>query len=209
MKIGFVGLGRMGSAMVQNLSEHKHSVVVYNRSKGPAKKLSNGKNIFASDSLEDMVSKLPSNERKIIWLMVTAGKVVDKIMFSLIPLLNKGDIIIDGGNSFYKDSIRRNKTLKKKGIYFFDCGTSGGIEGARHGACMMIGGEKKIFRTIEPLFKSMCVENGSGYMGKSGGGHFVKMVHNGIEYADMQLIAESYDLMRKIGLTNILVFHFH
>ena len=191
MKIGFVGLGRMGSAMVQNLSEHKHSVVVYNRSKGPAKKLSNGKNIFASDSLEDMVSKLPSNERKIIWLMVTAGKVVDKIMFSLIPLLNKGDIIIDGGNSFYKDSIRRNKTLKKKGIYFFDCGTSGGIEGARHGACMII------LRTIEPLFKSMCVENGSGYMGKSGGGHFVKMVHNGIEYGMMGSINEGFLALEK------------
>jgi len=115
MKIGFVGLGRMGSAMVQNLSEHKHSVVVYNRSKGPAKKLSNGKNIFASDSLEDMVSKLPSNERKIIWLMVTAGKVVDKIMFSLIPLLNKGDIIYAYD---LNQKISEFLDIKKKNAYF-------------------------------------------------------------------------------------------
>jgi 6-phosphogluconate dehydrogenase len=206
MKLGFVGLGRMGFAMAQNLAEHKHSVVVYNRSPGPAKKLSSvslnisgssvkKKNISASYSLEDMVLQLP--KKKIIWLMVTAGKVVDNIIFSLIPLLKKGDIIIDGGNSFYRDSIRRNKTLKKLGIHFFDCGTSGGIEGARYGACMMIGGEKKIFETIEPLFKSMCVKNGYGYMGKSGGGHFVKMVHNGIEYGMMGAINEGFLALEK------------
>jgi len=195
MKIGFIGLGRMGSAMVQNLSEHRHSIVVYNRSSGPARKLSKKKNIFASESLEDMISQLPG--RKIIWLMVTAGKAVDLILQDLIPLLKRGDIIIDGGNSFYKDSQRRYASLKRRGIYFFDCGVSGGIEGARHGACMMVGGNKKMFKVVEPLFKSMCVKNGYSYMGKCGGGHFVKMVHNGIEYGMMGSINEGFLALEK------------
>ena len=195
MKIGFVGLGRMGSAMVENLAEHRHSIVVYNRSSGPARKLARKKNIFASSSLEDMVSQLPA--RKIIWLMVTAGKPVDLILKNLIPLLKRGDIIIDGGNSFYKDSIRRHATLRKHGIYFFDCGTSGGIKGARNGACMMIGGDKKMFKVVEPLFRSMCVTNGYSYMGRNGGGHFVKMVHNGIEYGMMGAINEGFLALEK------------
>ncbi len=189
MKLGFVGLGRMGGAMVQNLAEHGHSIIALNRSPGKTKKLSRKKNITGTYSYAEMVSSL-GRGKKIVWLMIPAGKPVDVALKEIVPLLSKGDIIIDGGNSFYKDSIRRNKTVSRKGMHYFDCGTSGGIEGARRGACMMIGGNAKVFKNIEVLFRDMCVKNGYGYMGKSGAGHFVKMVHNGIEYGMMGAINE-------------------
>ena len=115
---------------------------------------------------------------------------------SLLPHVKKGDIIIDGGNSYFEDSIRHYNELKKKGIYFLDCGTSGGMGGARHGACMMVGGDKEIFQKVEVLFKDMCVKEGYGYMGTAGAGHFVKMVHNGIEYGMMQAIAEGMQAVK-------------
>ena len=121
---------------------------------------------------------------------MVSSKAVDAIIKQIHPYLKKGDIVIDGGNSFYKDSIKRYKALRKHGVGFLDCGTSGGIEGARHGACMMIGGDRAVFKKVEILFKDMCVKNGYGYMGKAGAGHFVKMVHNGIEYGMMSAIGE-------------------
>jgi len=157
MKIGFIGLGRMGYRMSLNLLEHRHQIVGYNRHPESTKKLAR-KGLIPAFSLEEMIQKLPS--RKIIWLMIPAGKPVDSIITKLVPLLQKGDTIIDGGNSWFKDSQRRHKALKKKGIHFLDCGTSGGMEGARYGACMMVGGNKEIFKKGEVLFCDMCVKDG-------------------------------------------------
>jgi len=128
--------------------------------------------------------------------MISANA-VNEILNSLHPFLQNEDIIIDGGNSYFEDSIRRFNFLRNKGIHFLDVGTSGGIQGARNGACMMIGGEKKIFKKIENIFRDLCVENGYGYLGKTGAGHFVKMVHNGIEYGMMSSIAEGFNTIKK------------
>ena len=193
MIIGFVGLGRMGFNMVLNLLDHKQKVVAYNRSSEKVKKIFK-RGAIPAYSLQELVKKLP--KRKIIWLMVTS-KAVDAVLGDLIFLLSKGDIIIDGGNSFYKDSMRRYKKLKDHGIHFLDVGTSGGITGARHGACLMIGGDKKIFKKTEYIFKNLATKNGYGYMGESGAGHFVKMVHNGIEYGMMESIGEGFEAMYK------------
>ena len=122
--------------------------------------------------------------------MVPAGAPVDTTLETLVPLLQQGDIIVDGGNSHYIDSERRAASLSEKGISFLDAGTSGGLEGARQGACIMVGGEKSAYDVIEPLLKDLCVDNGYGYMGTSGSGHFAKMVHNGVEYGMMQAICE-------------------
>ncbi|PIN76108.1 6-phosphogluconate dehydrogenase (decarboxylating) [Candidatus Woesearchaeota archaeon CG10_big_fil_rev_8_21_14_0_10_37_12] len=194
MNMGFIGLGRMGSNMVLNLLEHKHRIIGFNRSPEPTRKLAK-KGLIPAYSFEELMSKLP--KRKIIWLMISAGKPVDDTLKKLVSLLNKDDVVIDGGNSYFKDSMQRYKNLKKKGIHYLDCGTSGGIEGARYGACMMIGGNKKVFKTVEKLFKDMCVKNGYGYMGTSGAGHFVKMVHNGIEYGMMGAINEGFLAVEK------------
>ncbi len=194
MKIGFIGLGRMGYNMVLNSVESKNEIVVFNRSPGKVKKISRKKGVIASYSIEELISKLPS--QKIVWLMINAGEPVDDMILNLVPLLKKGDIIIDGGNSFFEDSQRRYKVLAKKGIEYLDVGTSGGMEGARNGACMMIGGKESVFKKIENLFKDMCVPKGYGYMGKSGAGHYVKAVHNGIEYGMMGAIAEGMSAIK-------------
>ena len=194
MKIGFVGLGRMGSNMVLNLIKHNHEVIGYDLHSETIKKLAK-RGMIPSYSLEEMLQKSP--KQKIIWLMIPAGNTVDQITSILSPHLIRGDIIIDGGNSFFKDSQKRYKKLKKKGISFLDVGTSGGIEGAKNGACMMIGGDKKIFKKIEALFRDMCVKDGYGYVGKSGAGHYVKMVHNGIEYGMIGSIAEGMQAIRE------------
>jgi len=187
MKIGFVGLGRMGMNMVLNLLEQGHEVVAWNRSYEKVMEVT-AKGAEGAETIQDMISMLP--ERKIVWLMVSSGNTVDEMISEILPELKKGDIIIDGGNSYFKDSQRRYKEITPSGIHYLDCGTSGGMEGARNGACMMVGGEEVVFEEIEELFKVMCVEKGYGYMGKSGAGHFVKMVHNGIEYGMMGAIAE-------------------
>jgi 6-phosphogluconate dehydrogenase len=185
----------MGENMVLNLLEKKkHKIVVNDLSKSQINKLKK-KGATSAYSLDELIQKLPN--KKIIWLMIPAGKPVDKTIKTLLPNLNKGDIIIDGGNSYFKDSIRRFNSLKKKGIHYLDCGTSGGIEGARNGACMMIGGNKKIYKKVKILFKDMCVKDGYGYMGQSGAGHFVKMVHNGIEYGMLGAIAEGMNAISK------------
>ncbi|MBI2107457.1 decarboxylating 6-phosphogluconate dehydrogenase [Candidatus Woesearchaeota archaeon] len=190
--IGFIGLGRMGYNIVLNLLSKKYKVIVYNRSPEPTKKIAKH-NAIPSYSLSKFIDKIP--KPRIIWLMITSGKPIDDIIKKLIPYLSKNDIVIDGGNSYYRDSIRRYNELKKKNIHFIDCGTSGGIFGARHGASMMIGGDKHVFNKIKPLFRDLCVKNGYGYVGKSGSGHFVKMVHNGIEYGMMGSIAEGFQAL--------------
>ncbi|TLU52539.1 MAG: decarboxylating 6-phosphogluconate dehydrogenase [Chlorobium sp.] len=192
MNIGFVGLGKMGFNMVQHLLECDHHLVVYDLSEEVVAILAE-QGATASTSLQELVNMLPSP--RLLWLMVPSGAPVDTTLDSLIPLLQPGDIIIDGGNSHYTDSAKRAIRLQESGIHFLDAGTSGGLEGARHGACIMVGGEKAAYDVIEPLLKDLCVENGYGYMGKSGSGHFAKMVHNGVEYGMMQAIGEGFELL--------------
>mgnify|MGYP001610106827 CR=1 FL=1 len=200
MKLGFIGLGRMGFNMVLNLKDHKIPVVAYNRHPNPVKEIKK-KKIEVAFSIEELMKKLP--KQKVIWIMVTAGKPVDAVIEEILPYLKPNDIVIDGGNSFYKDSIRRYRYLKSKRIHFLDIGTSGGLSGARHGACLTIGGDKKIFKKIEPICRAISVKDGYAYMGDAGAGHFVKMVHNGIEYAWLQAAGEGFELIFKGPYKNL------
>lgn len=194
MKIGMIGLGKMGLNLVQNLIHHQHQVVAYDlNTELVAQAAECGAEAAASTEL--LVAKL--DNPRIVWMMVPAGKIVDSVIESLTPLLESGDILIDGGNSHYKDSIARAARLAEQGIHYFDAGTSGGMEGAHNGGCFMIGGNRDVFSGIEPLFKDMAVENGYLYAGESGSGHFLKMVHNGIEYGMMQSIAEGFEVLEK------------
>jgi len=194
MKIGFIGLGKMGLNMVHRLLKDNHEIVVYNRSREPieeAEKLG----AIPADSIKDLISKLEGG--KVIWLMVPSGKPVDENIEALLPHLNKDDIIIDGGNSYFKETIARSKLCEQKEINYVDCGTSGGIWGLKEGYCLMYGGSKKAVNHCEPIFKTLAPENGYLYCGDSGAGHFVKMVHNGIEYGMMQAYAEGFEILEK------------
>ncbi|MDD9783041.1 decarboxylating 6-phosphogluconate dehydrogenase [Priestia megaterium] len=195
MKIGLIGLGKMGYNLSLNLMDNHHEVVAYDVNKEAVEKLSN-EGATGAFTVEELVNELPPSP-KVVWIMVPAGEVTENVITELKELLSEGDIIIDGGNSNYKESVRRAQDLQEKGIYFFDVGTSGGTEGARNGACTMIGGDAEVFRTIEPIFNDICVENGFMYAGKSGSGHFLKMVHNGVEYGMMQSIAEGFEVLEK------------
>lgn len=194
MKVGLIGLGRMGFNLALNIKDHGHEVVVYNRSPEKIKEAEK-EGIKGAYTIEDLVKNL--ERRRIIWLMVPAGDPVDEMIEKLVPLLEEHDIIIDGGNSYYKDTLGRYEMLKEKGIDFVDVGTSGGIEGARHGACTMIGAEDEVFKYIEPLIRDISAENGYLHTGKNGSGHFAKMVHNGIEYGMMQAIGEGFEVLEK------------
>ncbi|MFC7365662.1 MULTISPECIES: phosphogluconate dehydrogenase (NAD(+)-dependent, decarboxylating) [Bhargavaea] len=196
MKVAVIGLGKMGLNLALNMKDHGHEVIGYDPS-DQASDLAEKEGIEVNRSIGELVDRLPSP--RTVWLMVPAGDVTETVINELTPLLVKGDIIIDGGNSNYKDSLRRAETLKKQGLFFFDCGTSGGTEGARQGICAMIGGDETKFKDIEPLFEDVAIENGYLYAGKSGSGHFLKMVHNGIEYGMMQSIAEGFDILGKSG----------
>jgi 6-phosphogluconate dehydrogenase len=194
MKIGFIGLGKMGMNMVHRLLMDNHEIVVYNRSREPieeAEKLG----AIAADSVKDLVGKLEG--RKVIWIMVPSGKPVDENIAALLPHLNKDDIIIDGGNSYFKETQTRAKLCQQNGINFVDCGTSGGIWGLKEGYCLMYGGSKNAVNHCESIFKTLAPENGYLYCGDSGAGHFVKMVHNGIEYGMMQAYAEGFEILEK------------
>lgn len=193
--IGFIGLGKMGENMVLNLIDKKYKVVVYNRSPEPTKKLARHKGIVPSYDYDEFVKKIP--KPRTIVIMVTAGEPVDSVVKELSKKLSKGDTVIDGGNSYYEDSIKHYKELKKKGIDFLDMGTSGGLTGARNGASIMVGGDKKIYNKIQPLFKDLAVKDGYGYMGEAGAGHFVKTIHNGIEYALLEAYGEGYEILSK------------
>ncbi|SFG43105.1 6-phosphogluconate dehydrogenase [Priestia megaterium] len=195
MKIGLIGLGKMGYNLSLNLMDNHHEVVAYDVNKEAIEKLAN-EGATGAFTVEELVNEL-SLSPKVVWIMVPAGEVTENVITELKELLSEGDIIIDGGNSNYKESVRRAQDLQEKGIYFFDVGTSGGMEGARNGACTMIGGDAEVFRTIEPVFNDICVENGFMYAGKSGSGHFLKMVHNGVEYGMMQSIAEGFEVLEK------------
>ena len=192
MQIGFIGLGKMGAFMVERLLKDGHEVVVYNRTHDKIKEIEK-KGAVGSYSLEELIEKLTGP--KLVWMMIPSGEIVTNMIESLVPLLSKGDILIDGGNSYYKDSVRRFNELKDLEINYLDVGTSGGIWGLQIGYCVMIGGEKKIFEHCEPIFKSLAPPEGYKYIGASGSGHYVKMVHNGIEYGMMQAYAEGFELM--------------
>jgi 6-phosphogluconate dehydrogenase len=192
MQIGYIGLGKMGMGMSLRLKDKGYEVEVYNRGE-ELRKDGEENGLSVRNSVEDMISSLKGE--KLVWLMVS-HQAVDTVLEQVVPLLNEGDTIIDGGNSLYKESVRRAGELKEKGINYLDAGVSGGPKGAREGACIMVGGEKSVFEKYEELFKDLTVENGYGYMGNSGAGHYVKMVHNGIEYGMMQAIGEGFALMK-------------
>lgn len=194
MKIGYIGLGKMGGNMVQRLLGDGHEIVVYDFSKDAIDKAV-GKGATGAADIKDLAGKLP--DRKIVWLMVPSGEPVDQNIDLLSDILNEGDIIIDGGNSNWHDTQKRAAALSDKGISFIDCGTSGGVWGLENGYCLMYGGDKAACDYLEPVFKSLAPENGYLYCGPSGAGHFVKMVHNGIEYGMMQAYAEGYEIMEK------------
>jgi glucose-6-phosphate 1-dehydrogenase len=192
-KIGIIGLGKMGANLAKQLHKKNWSVVGYNRTPSTTKELETI-GIEGAYSLKELVKKLP--KPRTVWLMVP-HQVVDKVLDELVGILEKGDTIIDGGNSPYKESIKRNKKLTKNKINFLDVGVSGGPDGALNGACLMVGGDKNLYKKYKGLFKDMSVKQGYGYMGKSGAGHFVKMVHNGIEYGMMQSIGEGFEVIKK------------
>lgn len=194
MEIGLVGLGKMGFNLALNLRDHGYQVVGFDRDQLKAQELEQA-GLKGVTSLTNLVTTLKS--RRVIWLMVPAGDLVDEVIAGLLPMLTAQDILIDGGNSNYKDTLRRYKYLKEKQIDFVDVGTSGGISGARTGACTMIGADDEVFSFIEPLFQALSVENGYLHTGRCGSGHYVKMVHNGVEYGMMQAIGEGFEILDK------------
>lgn len=193
MKIGFIGLGKMGGKMVERLLNAGHQIVVYNLAKSKIDEAVS-KGAIAATDIKDLTNKLEG--RKLVWLMVPSGKPVDENIDELVKTLNSGDIIVDGGNSYWRETIERGAKLKEKGIHYLDCGTSGGVWGLQNGYCLMYGGDKEACDYAEPIFKSLAPENGYIRCGESGSGHMVKMVHNGIEYGMMQAYAEGFEIMK-------------
>jgi len=196
MQLGLIGLGKMGGNMAERLRLAGHQVVGFDFSAEAVKRLSDSGNVGAA-SLEDMTQKLQG--RKAIWIMVPQGKPVDETIAKLEPLLNPRDILIDGGNSNYKESMRRYKEATAKGFQFVDVGTSGGVWGLKEGYSMMVGGDKDAVGYLRPIFEALApaAGRGWGHVGPAGAGHFVKMVHNGIEYGLMQAYAEGFTIMEK------------
>ncbi len=184
MKIGLVGLGRMGAGIAERLRRAGHEVVGYDRDP----------KVSQVGSLSELVHEL--KPPRVVWVMVPAGDATESTLRDLAGLVSAGDILIDGGNSHYKDSIRRAGELNERGIKFLDIGTSGGIWGLEAGFCLMAGGPRDAFEIAEPLLKALAPEGGYAYVGSSGAGHFVKMVHNGIEYGMLQAYAEGFDLLQ-------------
>jgi len=194
MELGFIGLGRMGMNMVVRLVQGGHRVVVYNRSPEKVRE-AEGHGAVGTTSIADLVARL--KPPRAVWVMVPAGTVTQEMIDTVVRHLDRDDIVIDGGNTNFHDDVRRAAALKPLGLHYMDVGTSGGIWGLQVGYCLMVGGEEGVFRHLEPLFRTLAPENGYGHMGAHGAGHYVKMVHNGIEYGMMQAIAEGFALMHK------------
>lgn len=194
MNIGMIGLGKMGFNLALNLLDHHYKVVASDVNKEQVDKIAE-QGASGAYTYQELVSKL--EKPRVVWLMVPAGDITEEVINGVAPLLEQGDIIIDGGNSNYKDTLRRAAALNEKGIEFVDVGTSGGVDGARHGACIMAGGSKKALQLLEPVFEALTIENGYLGCGEVGSGHFLKMIHNGIEYGMMQAIAEGFDILEK------------
>ncbi len=214
MQLGMVGLGRMGANMVRRLMKGGHACVVYDRDPKSVEKLA-GEGATGAKTLEDFVAKL--TKPRAAWVMVPAGDATEQTVRALAERMEPGDAIIDGGNSYYKDDVRRARMLKERGIHYVDVGTSGGIWGVERGYCLMIGGEASAVGRLDPIFKTLAPGRGEiprtpgrerssgtaeeGYLhcGEAGAGHFAKMIHNGIEYGLMQAYAEGFDILRNAG----------
>jgi 6-phosphogluconate dehydrogenase len=214
MQLGMIGLGRMGANIVRRVMKAGHECVVYNRSYEKVKELES-EGAKGTKSLEDFVAAL--TKPRSAWVMLPAGEVTEDMVSALSKLMESGDIIIDGGNSYYKDDVRRSKLVAAKGIHYLDIGTSGGVWGLERGYCLMIGGPEIAVKHLEPLFKTIApgignisrtpgreklnptAEQGYLHCGPSGAGHFVKMVHNGIEYGVMQAYAEGLDILKNVN----------
>jgi len=195
MKLGMVGLGRMGANMAQRLMRGAHQIVGFDPNAQARKALENG-GAESAGSLAGMIAKLPSP--RIVWLMVPAGEITDSTLANLLPLLTEGDCVIDGGNSNYKDTLRRAATFRERNIRYVDCGTSGGVWGLSEGYSMMIGGDEAVVERLRPIFETLAPakDRGWGRVGPCGAGHFTKMVHNGIEYGLMQAYAEGFSILQ-------------
>ncbi|WP_409300603.1 phosphogluconate dehydrogenase (NAD(+)-dependent, decarboxylating) [Peribacillus sp. SCS-155] len=193
MKVGLIGLGKMGFNLGLNLIDHDHEIVVYDVNEDAVQEMERY-GAYGTSSIIQLVQCLESP--RIIWLMIPHDT-VDMVVFDLLPFLNSGDVVIEAGNSHYKQSIKRYQNLKKFGVHFLDVGTSGGIEGARNGACYMVGGDQEVWKKVEPIFRDSSVENGYLYAGPAGSGHFLKMVHNGIEYGMMAAVGEGFELLER------------
>jgi len=193
MQLAMIGLGRMGSGMTTRLLQGGHQVVVFDRSADAIAALA-GKGATGASSLEDLGQKLTAP--RIFWLMIPAGPPVDDTIQRLSGVLSPGDVIVDGGNSNYKDSIRRAETLRSQQVEFLDCGVSGGIWGLKVGFCLMVGGNEAVFKQVEPIFRTLAPPDGYAYVGASGAGHYSKMVHNGIEYSMLQSYAEGFEILK-------------
>jgi 6-phosphogluconate dehydrogenase len=211
MQLGVIGLGRMGANIVRRLMRNQHACSVWDRDPAPGKALA-AEGATASGSIEALVASLAAP--RAVWVMLPAGAPTEQTIATLTGLLSPGDVIIDGGNSFWQDDVRRGAALKEKGLHYVDVGTSGGVWGLERGYCMMIGGEDEVVRRLDPIFRALApgrgdipatpnregrdrrVEEGYLHAGPCGAGHFVKMIHNGIEYGMMQSYAEGFDILR-------------
>ena len=195
MKFAMIGLGKMGLNLVKNAADNGHEVVAFDLNADSVKEADAYSDLVSpATDMDDMLAQLPSP--KVVWVMVPAGVPTNSTIDTLIEKLDEGDIIIDGGNSNYKDNLEQNKRTTAAGIKFFDAGTSGGMSGARNGGNFMIGGDDaEAWKVLEPLFKSIALEDGYLYTGRLGSGHYLKMVHNGIEYGMMQAIAEGFEVL--------------
>ena len=196
MKIAMLGLGKMGGNMSARLIRNGVSVVGYDNSQAVVKELEETEGLIPSTSVKDALSKL--DEQKIVWMMLPAGEITENQIHELVPLLNKGDVIIDGGNSNFKRSVKMGAMLEEHGIGFMDCGTSGGVWGLDNGYCLMVGANDEVAKIVEPALRALAVtpQNGWLHVGPVGSGHFTKMIHNGIEYGMMESFAEGLELLK-------------
>ena len=205
MQLAMIGLGKMGGNMTERLMRAGHSVVAFDRDQAVVGKYA-ALGATAATDLVDMVTRLTGGPR-IVWIMVPAGQPVDDTIDTLLPHLSAGDILIDGGNSMFKDTMARAARLKALSIHFIDAGTSGGVWGLANGYCLMCGGEDEAIRQCEPIFRALAQDEGYAHVGPPGAGHYVKMVHNGIEYAMLQGFAEGYEILGKSSKFPTLDLH--
>jgi 6-phosphogluconate dehydrogenase len=196
MKLGFVGLGKMGGNMVQRLLQAGHEIVATARSEDSIRE-AESHGAAGARSLEELVEKL--SPPRVVWLMIPAGKPVEETLSQLSGMLSAGDIVVDGGNSRFSDSARRASELAARGIGFLDAGTSGGVWGGKDGYCLMVGGKAEHFRMVEPAFATLAPQDGYAHVGQSGAGHYVKMVHNAIEYSMLQGYGEGFEMLQASG----------
>jgi len=194
MKLAMVGLGKMGFNMAKRLLQGGHEVVVYNRTREKTDEVAQD-GAIAAYSLEEVVEKL--TPPRVVWIMLPAGSVVDEHVDKFGKLLSSGDIIVDGGNSYFKDDLKHEALLREKGVRYMDAGVSGGVWGLKIGYCLMVGGDDEVFHIVEPALETLAPKDGYLHCGRVGSGHFVKMVHNGIEYGMMQAYAEGFEILAK------------